>query len=154
MSSAACSTAWPRPASNRSAAYLALLDRDAAEAEQIVNRFTVKETYFYREAHQFRCLVADLLPARIAGKHPGERVRIWSLPCATGEEPYSIALWLLENWALVDAYNVEILGSDIDTARTRRRPGTGVSARGRSPACRRRCARIISSRRRAPGTGG
>jgi chemotaxis protein methyltransferase CheR len=38
------------------------------------------------------------------------------MPCSSGEEPYSIAIWLLENWPLVDAYNVEIIGSDIDTA--------------------------------------
>ena len=37
------------------------------------------------------------------------------MPCSTGEEPYSIAIWLLENWPLVDAYNIEIVGSDIDT---------------------------------------
>ncbi|OYX91043.1 MAG: hypothetical protein B7Y78_12945 [Caulobacter sp. 35-67-4] len=46
---------------------------------------------------------------------PGDKIRIWSAPCSTGEEPYSIALWLLENWRMVDAYNVEIIGSDIDT---------------------------------------
>ena len=38
------------------------------------------------------------------------------MPCSSGEEPYSIAIWLLENWPLVDAYNIEIVGSDIDTA--------------------------------------
>ena len=42
-------------------------------------------------------------------------MRIWSVPCSTGEEPYSIAIWLLENWAEVDAHDVEIVGSDIDT---------------------------------------
>ena len=42
-------------------------------------------------------------------------MRIWSVPCSTGEEPYSVAIWLLENWPLVDAYNIEIVGSDIDT---------------------------------------
>ena len=55
------------------------------------------------------------LPEIVGGRRPGDLVRIWSFPCATGEEPYSIALWLLENWQLVDAYNVEIVGSDIDT---------------------------------------
>src|SRR5690606_10711410 len=44
-----------------------------------------------------------------------ESIRIWSAPCSTGEEPYSIAIWLLENWTRVDAYDVEIVGSDIDT---------------------------------------
>ena len=37
------------------------------------------------------------------------------MPCATGEEPYSIAIWLLENWPLVNSYNIEIVGSDVDT---------------------------------------
>jgi chemotaxis protein methyltransferase CheR len=37
------------------------------------------------------------------------------MPCSTGDEAYSIAIWLLENWPLVDAYNVEIVGSDIDS---------------------------------------
>ena len=42
-------------------------------------------------------------------------LRALSAPCSTGEEAYSIAIWLLENWPLVDAYNIEIVGSDIDT---------------------------------------
>ena len=37
------------------------------------------------------------------------------MPCATGEEPYSIAIWLLEHWPEVDAYDIEIVGSDVDT---------------------------------------
>jgi chemotaxis protein methyltransferase CheR len=37
------------------------------------------------------------------------------VPCSTGEEPYSIAIWLLENWKDVDTYDIEIVGSDIDT---------------------------------------
>ena len=37
------------------------------------------------------------------------------MPCSTGEEPYSIAIYLLENWAKVDDYDIEIMASDIDT---------------------------------------
>ena len=48
-------------------------------------------------------------------KRPGEALRIWSVPCSTGEEPYSIAIWLLENWPEVDVQDIEIVGSDIDT---------------------------------------
>lgn len=98
------------------ASYFARLRSDLeGEVEQFVNAFTVNETYFYRELHQLRCLSLGLLPELIQRKGPGDRIRIWSAPCSTGEEPYSIAIWLLENWGLVDAYNVEIVGSDIDT---------------------------------------
>jgi chemotaxis protein methyltransferase CheR len=96
--------------------YFARLRSEPGELEAVTNAFTVNETYFYREAHQLRCLSETILPEIIEHKGPGDRIRIWSQPCSTGEEPYSLAIWLLENWRLVDAYNIEILGSDIDTA--------------------------------------
>jgi chemotaxis protein methyltransferase CheR len=85
------------------------------EIEKFINAFTVNETYFYREDYQLACLTSDLLGERLRVKPFGEALRIWSVPCSTGEEPYSIAIWLLENWPQVDAHNVEIVGSDIDT---------------------------------------
>ncbi len=96
--------------------YLNLAQSSSAEAELLINSFTVNETYFYREDHQLRCLSRSLLPEIVSRRGPGDLVRIWSVPCSTGEEPYSIAIWLLENWALVDTYNIEIVGSDIDTS--------------------------------------
>jgi chemotaxis protein methyltransferase CheR len=96
-------------------AYMLRLEADDAEAESLINSFTVNETYFYREDHQLACLSNSLLPDIVSRRGPGDLVRIWSVPCSTGEEPYSVAIWLLENWAMVDAYNIEIVGSDIDT---------------------------------------
>jgi chemotaxis protein methyltransferase CheR len=96
--------------------YINLLRADPRETELLINSFTVNETYFYREQHQLACLSNSILPDIIRSKGPGDRIRIWSMPCSSGEEPYSIAIWLLENWPLVDAYNIEITGSDIDTA--------------------------------------
>ena len=95
--------------------YYGLLRDDETEAQELINSFTVNETYFYREEHQLRCLSRSLLPEVVRNRRPGDHVRIWSIPCSTGEEPYSIALWLLENWTMVDVYNIEIIGSDIDT---------------------------------------
>jgi chemotaxis protein methyltransferase CheR len=98
------------------ATYFAFLRSDAGgETEKFVNAMTVNETYFYREDHQLRCLSSDLLAERIRDKPAGAPLRIWSVPCATGEEPYSIAIWLLENWPEVDLHEIEIVGSDIDT---------------------------------------
>lgn len=103
-------------ASRSFAVYLARLRSDTGgEVENLINAFTINETYFYREDHQLRCLTASLLPELVSGKPPGSTVRIWSMPCSTGEEPYSVAMWLLENWPEVDRYDVEIVGSDIDT---------------------------------------
>jgi len=96
-------------------AYLGSVMGHYDERQKLINAFTVNETYFYREEHQLAALSNELLPIIIRDKRPGDLVRIWSMPCSTGEEAYSIAIWLLENWPLVDAYNIEIVGSDIDT---------------------------------------
>jgi chemotaxis protein methyltransferase CheR len=97
--------------------YFSQLRADAnGEIEQVINAFTVNETYFYREEHQLQCLTNDLLAHRVRKRGKSQPLRIWSAPCSTGEEPYSIAIWLLENWPLVDDYEIEIIGSDIDTA--------------------------------------
>ena len=96
--------------------YFARLRADTdSEVEHFVNAFTVNETYFYREDHQLRCLTTNLLAERVEMNRRSRPIRIWSVPCSTGEEPYSIAIWLLENWPLVDQYEIEIVGSDIDT---------------------------------------
>jgi chemotaxis protein methyltransferase CheR len=55
------------------------------------------------------------LPEIAARKSPGDPIKIWSLPCSTGEEPYSIAISVLEEWSRSDEFDIEILGSDIDT---------------------------------------
>ena len=98
------------------ASYFSRLRNDfQSEVEHFINAFTINETYFYREDQQLRCLSSDLLPERVRRKRRGEPIRIWSVPCATGEEPYSIAIWLLENWPQADSWDIEIVGSDIDT---------------------------------------
>jgi chemotaxis protein methyltransferase CheR len=98
------------------AGYFALLRSNVdGEIEQFINALTVNETYFYREDHQLQCMTTDLLRERLKVKPSGAPLRIWSVPCSTGEEPYSIAIWLLENWPDVDRHDIEIVGSDIDT---------------------------------------
>ena len=79
---------------------------------------TVNETYFFREDYQFSALVDGICPDLSQRKKPGEAIRIWSVPCSTGEEPYSIAIYLLDRWKRADEFDIEILASDIDTARS------------------------------------
>jgi len=91
-------------------------ETNGEEMQALVNAMTVNETYFFREAYQFDCLVNSMLDDIIKKRKPGSRLRIWSIPSSTGEEPYSIALYLLERWPHIDDYEVEILSSDIDTS--------------------------------------
>ncbi|UEM23699.1 protein-glutamate O-methyltransferase CheR [Skermanella mucosa] len=84
------------------------------ELEHLISAFTVNETYFFREDYQLRCLTSTLLDRITARKRRSQPIRLWSVPCSTGEEPYSIAIWLLENWPHVDSWDIEIVGSDID----------------------------------------
>lgn len=103
-------------AENFRAWFVALrFESDGAEMQRLVNLMTVNETYFFREAYQFDCLVNHMLNEVAARRAPGSRIRIWSIPSSTGEEPYSIAIYLLERWAKIEQYDVEILSSDIDT---------------------------------------
>jgi chemotaxis protein methyltransferase CheR len=105
--------------------YFTLLRFEASgeELQQLTNLMTVNETYFFREEYQFKCLVDSLLPELTARKNDGLPIRIWAIPSSTGEEPYSIAMYLLEMWAGISEWDVEIISSDIDTsalARARR----------------------------------
>jgi chemotaxis protein methyltransferase CheR len=95
--------------------HLRLVD-DGSEFNRLVGGLTIKETYFFREDYQFRCLVESVLPEVMGRKAPGEPVRIWTVPCSTGEEPYSIAIYLLEYWPEVDHVDVEITATELDMA--------------------------------------
>ena len=97
--------------------YFAMLRFQASGAEwqALVNEMTVNETYFMREDYQFECLVQSILPELAARKRRGEPLRIWVMPSSSGEEAYTIAIYLLERWPQLADFDVEIVSSDIDT---------------------------------------
>ena len=85
------------------------------ELQKLVNLMTINETYFFREEYQFKCLVSSILPEIIRKKTDNSPIRIWSIPSSSGEEAYSIAIYLLEHWTEIEHWDVEIISSDIDT---------------------------------------
>jgi len=85
------------------------------ECQLLTNEMTVNETYFFREDHHFDCLIQSILPAIVKRKSNRDPIRIWCMPSSSGEEPYSIAMCLLERWAGIREWDVEIIASDIDT---------------------------------------
>jgi chemotaxis protein methyltransferase CheR len=104
--------------------YLDRLEHDPSfartEQQEFVNALTTNVTAFFREPHHFPMLAEFARAHRSAGP-----LRIWSAACATGEEPYSIAITLDE--ALGPDSGSRVLATDIDTA------VLGVAARGQYP---------------------
>ena len=86
------------------------------ELQMLINDMTINETYFLREEHQFEALAGPILSEILGSRGRAGQITIWSVPCSTGEEPYSIAMKLLEDWPPIDEVEVRILASDIDTA--------------------------------------
>lgn len=84
------------------------------ELTELVNLLTTNETYFFREDFQLKTFVREVLPEIHAQKErEGSRsLRIWSAGCSSGEEPYTLAMLLLDMPAF-HGWNIEIIGTDI-----------------------------------------
>src|SRR5258708_6078004 len=87
------------------------------EIESFINSISTNLTKFFRESHHFdhfRDRVA--LPfSQVSSSKPGQRLRIWSAGCSTGEEPYTIAAVIRRAVPDVERQDVKILATDIDT---------------------------------------
>ncbi|WP_031479527.1 CheR family methyltransferase [Maridesulfovibrio frigidus] len=81
------------------------------ELELFINQLTIGETYFFRDPDTLKALELEVL-RNMNGKGSGNggAVRIWSMACATGEEPYTLAMMCHRSHILS-----EILGTDIDS---------------------------------------
>jgi chemotaxis protein methyltransferase CheR len=81
----------------------------------LASHLTIHETYFWREPQVFEALVAQVLPALFRSRQNSSRpIRIWSAGCATGEEPYSIAIALCRVIPVLKEWNITILATDIN----------------------------------------
>lgn len=103
-----------------STAYLERLEdvaRGEAEWMALEAEITIGETFFFRYAEQFEALAGRILPELIARNRETRRIRIWSAGCASGAEPYSLAIVLRnllgDAW---DDWHVSIVGTDMNAA--------------------------------------
>jgi len=87
--------------------------RRETELVEVIDTLTTNETYFFREEAQLRAFTEEIVPEMAGGRKDGRPFRIWSAGCSTGEEPYTIAMLLLEG-GRYDGLDVEIIGSDIN----------------------------------------
>ena len=108
--------------------YFLLLQDDVEEFDALIEAITTKETYFFRLPEQFRALGKQVIPEieqRLSNEArrmtveeggPGPwkvPLRIWSAGCATGEEPYSIAMTVMNSLKYPRAWQMELLATDI-----------------------------------------
>jgi len=84
------------------------------ELSDIMDLLTTNETYFFRESFQLKAFTDEIIPAlREAKLKNGDlSLRIWSAGCSSGEEPYTIAMLLLDMGGFA-GWNLEIIGTDI-----------------------------------------
>jgi chemotaxis protein methyltransferase CheR len=84
------------------------------ELTEVIDLLTTNETYFFREDFQLKTFREEILPElRERKERAGSRqLRIWSAGCSSGEEPYTIAMILLDQPWLHD-WRVEVIGTDI-----------------------------------------
>jgi chemotaxis protein methyltransferase CheR len=92
--------------------YYALKDNDRGEWDRAWEALSVQETYFFREVAQVNTLIDKIIPEWF--QKTSLPFRIWSAACATGEEPYTIAMALVEKG--FDSYPIEIFASDASPA--------------------------------------
>jgi chemotaxis protein methyltransferase CheR len=83
------------------------------ELALIIDIITVNETYFFREQNQLKTFSEEILPELKDINKDKKRLRVWSAGCSTGEEPYTIAILVLEK-GYFHNWNIEIFGSDIN----------------------------------------
>ncbi|MCL5024852.1 MAG: protein-glutamate O-methyltransferase CheR [Nitrospirae bacterium] len=96
--------------------YYRLLLYDRRKDEELtaaIDILTVNETFFFREQNQLKAFSEEILPELRETNKEKRRIRIWSAGCSSGEEPYTIAMLILEYGGL-RGWDVEILGSDIN----------------------------------------
>lgn len=86
----------------------------AAERNRLVSLVTTNVTHFLREKHHFDSLRDIVFPPLVKRARTGGKVRIWSAGCSTGEEPYSIAMCLLDQLRDAPEHDIRIIGTDID----------------------------------------
>lgn len=87
----------------------------SAEIENFINAITTNLTSFFREQHHFECLAQQVVPMLLKTNAASRRIRVWSAGCSTGEEPYSIAMTLLDALGNNAGWDVKILATDIDS---------------------------------------
>lgn len=83
-----------------------------ATHHRVVEAMTTNETSWFRDVHPFEALRSDVIPDLIERRRAERTLTIWSAACSTGQEPYSVAMVLLDEFPELANWNVTIWASD------------------------------------------
>ena len=92
-------------------------DENGGEMIHLLDAISTNLTSFFRESKHFHFMTEKFLPemATVKTKKGPRRLRIWSAGCSTGEEPYSIAMTVLDHLPRAEDWDIKILATDIST---------------------------------------
>ncbi len=122
-------------------AYVEFARRDSEELQELIEAVVVPETWFFRGAEALTALAA--MVQQRAARSGGDPIRVLSLPCATGEEPYSIAIALAECGVPLEKLSIDAVDISTRALALAREGNYGANSfRGADPSC---CARYFSS---------
>ena len=91
-------------------------DPESTLAQRVTEAMTTNETLFFRDVHPFEALKVRFVPELVQARGHCRSLRIWSAAAATGQEPYSIAMTLLESFPELSGWDVRILATDLNAA--------------------------------------
>ena len=95
--------------------YLAFLHEHPAEVKQLFRDLLISVTNFFRDPEAFQALETEVIAPLVRAKGPDAPVRVWSAGCATGEEPYSLGILLLEQRAAArKSCQLQVFATDVD----------------------------------------
>jgi chemotaxis protein methyltransferase CheR len=87
-----------------------------AQLQTLANQLTVGETYFFRQGEVFRVVQEQVLRPLIAARRGrNQTLNVWSAACSSGEEPYSLAILLRETMVDPAGWQINLLGTDVNT---------------------------------------
>jgi chemotaxis protein methyltransferase CheR len=82
--------------------------------QKVLLALTTNETSFFRDLGAFEFLKSTVIPNLMRNRASTRSLTLWSAACSTGQEPYSIAMSLKDNFQDLDAWKVQILASDLN----------------------------------------
>jgi len=97
--------------------YYSLVTESEEELHYMLDAITTNETHFFREPKHFELLQASILPNWVAEADAGypRRIRAWSAGCSSGQEPYSLAMLLLDVFPPGCGWDIQIMATDLST---------------------------------------